>query len=154
MKDMKEDIKSVYVRNYPMGYGTRENGGGASHPFAAAAPPDAILIPSNYRGELLRPQMAPPSEKENPAIEIQVSGRGASPQDIREQPADSPEKQYPAVLPDDRTEAQKEQLWGREDTLLLCAVGVLLFSGQREREGWSEDDIGLLLILLLLITSA
>lgn len=38
-----------------------------------------------------------------------------------------------------------------EETLLLCAVGFLLFSGQ-SGNGWQEEDLALLLILLLLIT--
>lgn len=135
----------MYVRNYTQGHIPREINGAPTRDYVPFSRSEPILIPDNYHGELLRSAEREQSENEN---EKETSQQEASAE--RREPESSQQRETPSSK-DGRT-SHGTLLEGKEDTLLLCAVGLLLFAGQNREAGWREEDLALLLILLLLIT--
>ena len=138
----------MYVRNYTQGHIPREINGAPTRDYVPFSRPEPVLIPDNYHGELLRSaereQSDPEKEtspRETSAREAPAEGREAENSQRRESLHPEGGRTFPGTL-----------LEGKEDTLLLCAVGILLFAGQNREAGWREEDLALLLILLLLIT--
>ena len=132
----------MYVRNYTQGRTPREINGAPTRDYVPFSRPEPILIPDHYHGELLRSAAAeqptdPGDGKPEKMPEQEESG------ECREQT----EQQFPAHGGNPQPFRE-----GKEDILLLCAVGMLLFAGQGGHTGWTEEDLALLLILLLLIT--
>ena len=143
----------MYARNYTQGHLPREINGAPTRDYVPFSRPEPVLIPDNYHGELLRSAERKQSEipKETAereasglkASERKISAEGKEPENGQKQELSHSEggRTFPGAL-----------LEGKEDTLLLCAVGILLFAGQNREAGWREEDLALLMILLLLIT--
>ena len=148
----------MYVRNYTQGHIPREINGAPTRDYVPFSRPEPILIPDNYHGELLR---SAEREQSDPAKETsprETSAREASMREVpvRETLAEGREAEdshrRESLHPEGGRTFPGTLLEGKEDTLLLCAVGILLFAGQNREAGWREEDLALLLILLLLIT--
>ena len=133
----------MYVRNTFSGHGehtdtlqyrdyarqTRENRG--------------LLIPNEYHGELLRKPEPDSTEPDNDHSGI----RDAMPAYAE----NGSGTEFPERHGENAKRMPVSLLAGGEDTLLLCAVGVLLYTGLHEKRSWSEEDLALLLILFLMI---
>ena len=158
----------MYARNYTQGHLPREINGAPARDHVPFSLPEPVLIPDNYHGELLRsaerkqpdPQKEDShredshwadSRRENSHRDVSRQGDSGQKSSAEEREPDGGQQREPSFSESGRT-FPGTLLEGKEDTLLLCAVGLLLFAGQSREAGWREEDLALLLILLLLIT--
>lgn len=143
----------MYARNYTQGHLPREINGAPTRDYVPFSRPEPVLIPDNYHGELLRS-----AEREQPDPQTETAKREASERRTSERKLSAEGKEPENGQQRELSHSESGRtlpgtlLEGKEDTLLLCAVGLLLFAGQNREAGWREEDLALLLILLLLIT--